>query len=226
MSFLVSLTHLITLLYFVFFRLFCFPLCVCLYMFICFCFYLFEFAFTICFSIIFLFLGEGFLVFSWFGGFLFDLFFCFFWSSQSFFGLFVCLLVCFNTLYCQISLWDLGSRSRVWVSGRGVWVQDTRPPENSWPQGVLIGEHSCEGPHLNPRPSTTQLPAAPSAGRLARTTSKMSAGRLPTDTPKHITSHSPAYQREKTHLLISSHKCWLSKCKAFYSVNLKAYFQE
>ena len=115
---------------------------------------------------------------------------------------------------------------------RGRLSQDTRPSENSWPQGVLISEHSPEDPHLNPRPSITQLPAAPSAGRLTRTTSKTgtwtqsSAGRRPTDTPEHITSHSPAYQREKTHLLISSHKCWVSKCKAFYSVNLKAYFQE
>ena len=46
-------------------------------------------------------------MFSWFGGVLFGV--LAFWV---FFGLLrVFLFVCFNTLYFQNSLWDLGSRS-------------------------------------------------------------------------------------------------------------------
>ena len=44
-----------------------------------------------------------------------------------------------------------------WASGWEHWIQDPRPSENSWPQGVLISENSHEGLHLYPRPGATQL---------------------------------------------------------------------
>ena len=120
--------------------------------------------------------------------------------------------VCFNPLYfhdkqlsCGILIpqSDAGSESLGWE-----WrVQDSRPPANSWVTGALIRENAHEGLLLNPRPGITQLPAAPSAGCLTQTTSKIgkqtqsSADRWPIDTPKHTTSQDPAHQREKTYLL-------------------------
>ena len=45
------------------------------------------------------------------------------------------------------------------------WLQDPRLPEN-WPQGVSNSENSHKGNHWNTRPSITQPPVAPCAGRL------------------------------------------------------------
>ena len=86
------------------------------------------------------------------------------------------------------------------------WVQDARSLDNSWPQGRLITESSHGDLCLNPWRSSTQLPAAPSAEHLTKTTNKTgtqnhpTAHRLPklTDTQKHTTWHGPAHQREKT----------------------------
>ena len=64
-------------------------------------------------------------------------------------------------------------------------VQDAGPLENSQPQRRLIIESSHGDLYLNPRPGSTQLPAAPSAGRLTpnnkqdSNTNHPSAHRLP-----------------------------------------------
>ena len=104
-------------------------------------------------------------------------------------------------------LWGLGSLTRSWAlaSGWECWVQDTGSHEYSWLQRSIISENSHKSLHPNPRPSTTQLSAAPSAGCLTQrisktgTQSQPAAGRLPIDTPKHTTLHSPAHQQAKTH---------------------------
>ena len=74
-------------------------------------------------------------------------------------------------------------------------VQDAGPLENSQPQGRLITKSSHGGLYLNPRPSSTQLPAAPSVGPLTTnktgTQTHPSAHRLPkvvlsSQTPQNI----------------------------------------
>ena len=52
------------------------------------------------------------------------------------------------------------------------WDQDSRPPDNFWPQGELISENIHKDLHLNLRPNSTQFPAASSAGHLTQTTGK------------------------------------------------------
>lgn len=94
--------------------------------------------------------------------------------------------------------------------GLSLWVGVLSP--GHWTTRVLltpssiIGENSHKSLYSNPRPSTTQLSEAPSAGCLTQrisktgTQSQAAAGRLPIDTPTHTTSHGPAHQQEKTHL--------------------------
>lgn len=137
----------------------------------CFCFCLSNFAFTICLEFI----------------------FCFFFL---------------NPLYCHDKRL-MGSWFTNQKLGLSLWVGVLSP--GRWTTKVLlisssiISENSHKSLHPNPRPSTTQLLAAPSAGCLTQgisktgTQSQAAADRLPTDTPKHTTLHSPAHQQEKTH---------------------------
>ena len=83
------------------------------------------------------------------------------------------------------------------------WVQDTGLPENSSPQGVLlISENFHQGLHLYPRPGSTQLPAAPSTEYLTQVTSKTRSqiNHQQTGFPKKLqntTSYSLTRKREK-----------------------------
>ena len=110
-------------------------LCVCVWVggCVCFlvCFCLFGFAFTICLAV-------------------------FFVCSFSFSFLFPFLPHCaaYRVLVLQIGV---GAETPRWESR----VQDIGPPENSQPQGILIGKSSPRGLHLNPK---TWL--HPTAGKL------------------------------------------------------------
>ena len=130
------------------------------------------------------------------------------WGSSSVSGFIFCfcvfLLIPFNAI--TNILRNLGSpaRDRAWASGVGAASPEHWPGlVNPWSQGVLISENSHEGLPLDPRPGITQLSAAPCAGHLTQTPRKTkpqtqsSADRLPTGTPPHTTSHSPARQRKK-----------------------------
>ena len=104
-----------------------------------------------------------------------------------------------------IPQWKIGPESLGWE----YWVQDTRLPENSWAQGVLISENPHEGLHLYLRPGAIQLLTAYNTGHLTQTTSKLrtqtksSADGLPSDTLKHhLTQSCPSEGgKKKSHLL-------------------------
>ena len=100
----------------------------------------------------------------------------FVWSSffVSCFSCFcVLVLISFITIttVCGIFLpqSETGPESLGWER----WVPDTGLPENSSPQAVLlISENLHQRLHLYPRPGSTQRPAAPSTEDLTQVTSK------------------------------------------------------
>ena len=110
----------------------------------------------------------------------------FVWSS-----FFVCFFF-LNPLYCHDKRL-MGSWFTNQKLGLSLWVGVLSP--GRWTTRVLlisssiISEKNHKSLHPNPRPSTTQLSAAPSAGCLTQrisktgTQSQAAAGRLPTDTP-------------------------------------------
>ena len=123
-------------------------------------------------------------------------FFCFCFCLSNF-AFTICLEFIFcvfflNPLYCHDKRL-MGSWFTNQKLGLSLWVGVLSP--GRWTTRVLlisssiISENSHKSLHPNPRPSTTQLSAAPSAGCLTQrisktgTQSQAAAGRLPTDTP-------------------------------------------
>ena len=181
------------LLSFLFFVGFCFVLlsfCLCHFIFYFLCFFCFDFAFC------FLFLLVSFLLFVFL--FLCFLLFWFLCVFQVFCLLmfllyvlfFLCLSVCFLPtppfyLATPCGLWGHGSpaRSQAWEHQ----VLATGPPENFWPQGILISVSSPQGPHLSTKTQLTpnSLQALVLLDASGQTTSKTgtqdypSADRLP-----------------------------------------------
>ena len=104
-----------------------------------------------------------------------------------------CCLFCF--CYLSWVLWFLFSSfpflsflsdHTVWLTGSCLpdqirlgssrwehWVQDTRPPENSQDQRLLISNAFLEVSFSTPRPGSTQLPAAPVLDISCQTTGKI-----------------------------------------------------
>ena len=153
---------------------------VCVCMFLCFCFYLPDFSFTLCLGFVFCFFLRG------------------EWGS-----------VCFNPFYCHDSLWGLGSLTRSWARASGMGALSP----GCWITRELLTPGSITQRELPQRPppksktwhhstacSTAALDTSPKQqARQEHTPNHQQTG-LPTDTPKHITSHGPAHQREKTPL--------------------------
>ena len=142
-SFLGPFVCLVLLLFFLFFGfVFVSGVCVC----VCLCFCLFCFAFTICLE--------------------FCLSFCcWWWWSCLFDSVFtICLEFCLSVYFHLFSspptfsppllLWHVACKALVSGRGSGLrlrwerWVQDDGPPENSWVHGILIGQSSPGGLHL------------------------------------------------------------------------------
>ena len=134
--------------FFSWFSFFLFSLFLFLFLYVCFfvtfSFCFFGFAFTIC-------LGFYLSVrlFSFFFFLIVVVAACFFLSLLSALG-FVCLFPPpFFSAPCDLQA--LGSPAGVSPEPLGweCWVQDAGLPENSWPQGILIGESSPGSLHLN-----------------------------------------------------------------------------
>ena len=154
----------------------------CFLLLICFWFFVFDsLAFSVCF-----YFGVVWLLFFVFSFFVFvflSVGVCFFVCYSLFgFAFTICLgvlsvhfLVFFPFLpHCAtcrvLVLWSaVGPETLRWES----WVQDSGPPENSWPQGILISKSSPRGFHLNnktwlhPRASKLQC-WTPHTKQLAR----------------------------------------------------------
>jgi len=140
-SFWVSFACLVAVFYFALLVLFWFLVCVCVCVYVCVC----VCAHT-CIHML-----------------IFPLLFCFFRFCFN-----ICLGFFFIPFITMMNgLWGIDSltgslawASRVEALSPGYWTED------SWPQGLLISERSHKGLHPNPRPSSTQLPVAPSTAYL------------------------------------------------------------
>jgi len=131
----------------------------------------------------------------------------FVWGSVFASWFYLCFLcVCFSPLH-----WHNKWLVRSWFPTNRLglslwwdhWVKDTRLPENSWPQEVLISENFHKGLHMYPRSSTTncrqhtEQDASPNQQEREEHKPNHQHAGFPKDTPKHTTSYSPAQQRGK-----------------------------
>ena len=106
----------------------------------------------------------------------------------------VCVCVCVNPLYCH-DKWLVESRFPDQKFGLSLWGGSTEfrmlDSQRTYDLRVLIGESSHEGFHPNPRPGTTQLPAAPSVRWFSETRQEYRPNHQQTDCPEtpQNTSH-------------------------------------